>query len=245
MSDKVDYIRGYLPSASKVGVMVGLPSNGELMPSDMVIALAMQPPPTQMSVGYLCIKGKPVKDAREMIAKSALEVKAKYLWFIDDDTVPPPNTLRRLLYVLENNPSVMVAGGIYVTKTTPPSPVIFQEPGLGPYWQWKVGEVFEVQSMGAGCMLISCDVFKHLTPPYFPWPDEYPTEPNGTTNSTSEDVSFCQAVRAAGFKVVAHGGILCEHYNRETGLFHTLPPDSYPFQPNLIGTDQQDSTIKE
>lgn len=231
MTEKINYIRGFLPSNAKVGVMIGMPSSGQLISPDMVIALSMQPPPTQMSVGYLCIKGLPVQDARERIVLSALEMKAKYLWFVDDDTIPPPNALRRLIYILENNPDVMVAGGVYVGKMTPPSPVIFMEPGLGPYWNWKVGEVFEVVSMGAGCMLINCEVFQKLTPPYFPWNEDYPDAVGGPTNVTSEDVNFCKAVRAAGFKVVAHGGILCDHFNRQDGMVYSLPADSFPFQP--------------
>jgi GT2 family glycosyltransferase len=242
-------VPNYIPVEAEVGVMIAFASSGRLITPEMVIAMAMQYPPTQLNVGFLCVKGLPVKDAREHLAKEALKAKSKYLWFVDDDTIPPPNTLRRLVYILENNPDVMVAGGVYVCKADPPTPVVFRKTGLGPFWHWKVGEVFEVESMGAGCMLINCEVFKHLTPPYFPWPEEFSDEVNGKSNAVSEDVSFCRKVREAGFRIAAHGGILCDHFDVTTGRTFQLPSDSYPYQPNLVEQNdvvaQQDSDKKE
>jgi hypothetical protein len=220
-----------LPSEPQRGVMIGLASSGRLIPPELVVSMGCQIPPTQLNVGYFCAKGLPVDKAREFIADSAIKVKSKYLWFVDDDVLPPPNTLRRLVYILENNPNdVMVAGGIYCTKSDPPSPCIFREPGLGSFWNWKVGEVFEVHSMGAGCMMINCEVFNHLSKPYFPWPEELSNEVNGKNNMVSEDVSFCMAVRAAGFRIAAHGGILCDHMDTTTGRIYQLPLNSYPYK---------------
>jgi hypothetical protein len=236
---------GSLPEGTSIGVLIGMASNGRLITPEMVVAMSMQPPPPHLISGFLCIKGKPVEDARELVVEEALKHNTKYLWFVDDDTIPPPNTLRRLIYVLENNPDVMVAGGVYVTKTDPPSPVLFRGPGLGSFWRWKVNDVFEVTSMGAGCMLINCEVFKHLKPPYFPWPKTFSTDSQIPSTSVSEDVSFCNAVRGAGYKVVAHGGVLCDHFEASTGRTFQLPLDSYPYQPTLaeqpLLETQQDS----
>src|SRR5271169_2517006 len=169
-----------LPSEAQRGLMIGLASSGRLIPPEMIVSMGCQPPPTQLNVGYFLAKGLTIDKARDFVAKSALEVKSKYLWFVDDDVLSPPNTLRRLHYILENNPDVMVAGGVYCTKTEPTSPVLFMEAGLGPFWRWKVGQVFEVHSMGAGCMMINCEVFKELgEPPYFPWPEDFSNEVNG------------------------------------------------------------------
>lgn len=238
-------VPSYIPAEAKVGVLIAFASSGRLITPEMVIAMGMQYPPPQLNIGYLAVKGLSVDKAREEIARQAIERKAKYLWFVDDDTVPPPNTLRRLVYVLENNPDVMVVGGVYVTKTDPPTPVVFREPGLGPFWKWKVGEVFEVESMGAGCMLINMEVFKHLEAPYFPWTEDYSSEINGKSNVVSEDVAFCRKVRAAGYRVAAHGGILCDHFDIQTGRTFYLPEDSYPYQPILAEqtepSAQQDS----
>ena len=207
-----------------------------------MVAMSMQPPPTHLSCGMLMINDRPVEVARELIAEEAVKAEAKYLWFVDDDTIPPPNTLRRLHYVLENNPKVMAAGGIYMTKCDPPGPVIFRGLGLGPFWDWRVGEVFEVSGMGAGCMMIKCEVFKHIPKPWFPWIDVKSCDPAVSSVVVSEDISFCNSVRHAGFKIVAHGGILCDHWDiaypgPPTTRVFQLPKDSLPYRAREAGEE--------
>lgn len=215
---------------SKVGVLVGLACSGRLITPELVVAMALQPPPTHFSNAYLVVKGLPVDQARCVLAEKALEVGAKYLWFVDDDTIPPPNTLQRLVTVLENYPEIKVIGGIYVTKAEVPQPVVFRGEGLGSFWEWKKGEIFEVSSMGAGCMLIRTEIFQNLPKPWFEFIDVPSFEPSIPGIKVSEDVSFCNKVRAAGFLVYAHGGILCEHFDCETGKTYSLPLDSYPLR---------------
>ena len=220
-----------LPQGYSAGVMVAFACSGRLITPEMVIAMSMQPPPTQLSTGFLCVKGLPVEQAREKLAEAEVKANCKYLWFIDDDTIPPPNSLRRLIYVLENNPDVMVCGGVYTSKCDPPSPVVFRGAGLGNFWRWKVGQVFEVSSMGAGCMMINCEIFRKLPKPWFHWTHSESMDPLTVPDVTvSEDVNFCNAVTKAGYRVAAHGGILCDHFDHGTGRTFQLPLDSYPYQ---------------
>jgi|SRR5271157_124597 len=228
-----------------IGMLIGLATSGRLVPPELLIALCSQPMPTNMNVAYCAIKGKPVEEARELCAENSLKLKAPYLWFVDDDTIPPPNTPRRLISVLQNHPEVMVCGGIYSIKADPPSPVVFRGNGLGSFWRWKYGEVFEVTGIGCGCMMINTEIFKILKPPYFPW-DKTPIET--TTISVpeiSEDLSFCSKVREAGYKVVAHGGILCDHFDIRTGKMFSIPDNSYPFRKETTSAEdtQQDYSI--
>lgn len=215
---------------NKVGVLIGLACSGRLITPELVVAMALQQPPTHFSNAYLVVKGLPVDQARCVLAEKALEIGAKYLWFVDDDTIPPPNTLQRLVTILENYPEIKVIGGVYVTKADVPQPVIFRGEGLGSFWHWKKGDVFEVSSMGAGCMLISTDVFKDCAKPWFEFIDVPSNDPAIPGIKVSEDVSFCKKVRAAGHLVYAHGGILCEHFDCTTGKTYSLPPESYPLR---------------
>jgi len=214
---------------TNIGMVIGLACSGRLITPELVVAMQVQPNPTHFSSATICIKNQPVHIAREIIADKAVEVGAKFLWFVDDDTIPPPNTVRRLIYVLENHPTIKVCGGVYVTKSDPPQPVIFRGKGLGSFWKWKVGDVFEVTGMGAGCMMINCEVFKHLPKPWFGWEETNSFTPDVPSTLVSEDISFCDKVRAAGFKVFAHGGVLCDHFDCNTGETFQLPPDSYPY----------------
>jgi len=215
----------------KVGVLVGLACSGRPIPPEMVVAMAMQPNPTHFSPAYLVVKGLPVAEARCVLAKKALEIKAKYLWFIDDDTIPPPNTLQRLVYVLENHPEIKAIGGVYCTRAEVPQPVVFRGMGLGSFWHWKKNDIFEVTGIGAGCLLIATDVFYQIPEPWFEFQESRSNIPEVPSTLISEDISFCNKVRAAGFKVFAHGGVLCDHHDIATGKTYQMAPDSYPMRP--------------
>lgn len=235
-------------SFNKVGCVIACPTSGRLISPDMIVSMGLQAAPTHFSLGWLSVRGLPVERAREHLVEEALRVKAKYLWFIDDDTIPPPNTLRRLAYVLDNYPDIKAIGGVYVTKSDPSQPVVFRGSGLGSYWQWKYGDIFEVTSMGTGCMLINTDVFQHLEKPWFKFTNVESNDAAIPGQLTSEDVGFCNAVRAAGFRVFAHGGILCDHFDASTGRYYSMPADSYPLRPEttslanpLILEDSQES----
>ncbi len=125
----------------------------------------------------------------------------------------------------------MVIGGIYCTKTDPPEPIVFKELGAGPFYNWKVGDVFECKGLGAGCMLIKTEVFKHISKPWFLEPDEiFVDAKDGVArNVGTDDLYFCQKVTEAGFKIMAHGGVLPVHIDID-GRMYTLPIDSYPCQ---------------
>lgn len=218
-------------SFNKVGCVIAVASSGRLISPDMIVSMGLQAAPTHFSLGWLSVRGLPVEKARERLAEEALRVKAKYLWFIDDDTIPPPNALRRLAYVLDNYPDIKAIGGVYVTKSDPSQPVVFRGSGLGSFWHWKYGDVFEVTSMGTGCMLINTDVFQHLEKPWFKFTEVTSYDAAVPGQLTSEDVGFCNAVRAAGFRVFAHGGVLCDHFDASTGKYYSMPLDSYPLRP--------------
>lgn len=233
------------PEGTNVGVLIALACSGRLITPELVLAMSCQTPATHLSSGFYLVKGKPVEEAREMCAQQALAVNAKYLWFIDDDTIPPPNTLRRLIYILENNPDIMVCGGVYATKSDPPAPVVFRGMGLGSFWEWKKGDVFEVTGMGAGCMMIKTEIFKKIPAPYFPWPKFESVDPTIPSTSVSEDISFCNAVRKAGYKVFAHGDILCDHFDVTTGETFRLRADSFPMRPISEAQEASDLTKKD
>lgn len=213
----------------RVGLLIAFACSGRLITPEMVVAMSLQPDPTHYTHATICIKGLPVDQAREKLAEQAIELGAKYLWFVDDDTVPPPNTARRLIYVLDNHPDIKAIGGVYCTKGEPAQPVIFRGMGSGSFWHWKVGDVFEVTGIGAGCLMINVDVFKKLEKPWFEFKQYYSTDPKQPSIYISEDISFCNKVRDAGYKIFAHGGVLCDHFDVNTGETYQLPTDSYPY----------------
>jgi hypothetical protein len=123
---------------------------------------------------------------------------------------------------MEQNPNVMVAGGIYCTRSTPPEPVVYMEEGAGCTWDWKVGETFKCWGIGTGCMVVNLEIFQHIPEPWFVTTQE-------AANKETDDLYFCKLVANTSYDVMAHGGILCHHYDMEKGAVYMLPRGSRPY----------------
>ena len=159
----------------------------------------------------------------------AVKDGAKYLWFPDDDMSFPNDTVRVLLAEMaQADDKTMVIGGIYSSKSNPSEPLVYRGEGLGAFWKWKAGDIFEVTSLGTGCMLIDVEKLKCIPRPWFKTVD-------AGGYKRSDDLYFCDKVRNAGFKIVAHGGIICGHwlYNERDRKFdcYYLDKNSYPMRP--------------
>lgn len=220
---------------NKAGIVLGLPMGRQVVRREWAIAMQAISWPVNMSVMQSVVADSPVDKARELICEQALIVGAPYVWFVDDDTVPPSNALRMLLFTLEQHPEAAAIGGIYCIRDEPPSPLVLKEGGSGINWDWKVGEVFETWGIGAGCLLIRTEALKKLPKPWFKFIDvalgedgfQGPVPVNRFY--VGEDVYFCNKLQKAGYKILAHGGVLCDHYDTDTGKIYRLPKDSAPY----------------
>lgn len=222
------------------GLGIGIVSNGRKVQFPWAISLPMLAMnlPVGMAQTWMASVGSDRAENRQRIAEQAVSFGLEYLFFVDDDTVCPSFTLRYLHYSLANDQDAFVCGGIYPSKTDPPTPLVFQEIGSGPFWQWKVGQVFECKGIATGAMLIKTSIFSKLEKPWFSEPDESLKDAtvslNGhdvplVNNRQTDDIYFCQKVSVAGGKILAHGGVLASHFD-EDGREYTLPLDSYPFK---------------
>lgn len=184
----------------------------------------------------------PRDEARDHLIEGALESESKYGFFLDDDVTVPPNIIRALVFEMENAADdVMVIGGIYCSKTAPAVPLVYQHMGDGPFYKWKIGQVFPCELIATGAMMIKMEVFKHITPPYFKEIDsvedgkKHGLIPEGSDCgrfAINDDGFFCHKVRAAGFKILAHGGMNCMHWD-DKGTAYVLPDNSYPIKCEL------------
>lgn len=222
------------------GLFIGIPSGGRMV--DIRWALSLQGIAANAPVGTCVTMQIQISTDRaanrEYLAEQAIAAGSRYLFMVDDDTVCPNHTLKSLIYEIEKDPKIMVAGGIYGTKEYPSVPLVFKRLGDGAFWNWKVGEVFDCEGLATGCMLIKTDVFKELPKPWFYEPHEAPEDESRRVGDTdipvvhtggTDDLYFCKKVIDAGYRIVAHGGVLCPHIG-QNGVIYTLPEDSYPFR---------------
>lgn len=200
------------PALIRRGIAIGMASNGRGVPIEWAISLATQAWPLNVTLHYIRAVGMEVGEARNGIVREALARKTRYVWFIDDDVVVPTNACRKLVDELERHPEAVAVGGIYAEKADPTAPVVFKDVGDGAFWAWKPGEVFGCAAIGTGCLLVRTSVFERLPEPWFKTVSE--PEPDGGPGrlTMTDDTYFCQLVREAGHVILAHGGVLCDHY---------------------------------
>jgi SAM-dependent methyltransferase len=214
-----------------------IPFTDRNLPPKLLRAYAAMGAPMNTNVIEMETHAKPIDDARNFFAEQAIAHNCKYLFFWDEDVLVPPHALRELMFIAEHYPKYAVVGGIYVLKADRPEPLVFKGQGNGPYYDWKVGEVFECTGIGMGCALVRVDVFKDIKKPWFKTLDNYSFAldniPYGETYT--EDLYFCKkVVETDKWKIAAHGQILCPHVDVSSGREYILSPDSKPFREFIL-----------
>jgi predicted SAM-dependent methyltransferase len=214
-------------------IVMGIPLSGRPLPPRLMFAFHNVSPPMNTNLIMYNTVGMPIDQARNHFAERAIEQDAKYLFFWDEDVEMPQQTLRELVYQMEHRPDAGVCGGIYCLKSDRPEPLVFKGVGAGPYWDWKVGEIFECSGLGMGCTLIRVEMLKDLPKPWFKSVDDCSAYLDNIRygEQWTEDLYFCHKVtQSKKWKIIAHGQLLPAHINLSTGQEFVLPPDSKPMR---------------
>jgi hypothetical protein len=223
------------------GLIIAIPTLGRPVNLDWALAFKALNPPINYNINFSIIKGQPVDAARNAFAQQAIEKDAKYLFFLGDDVIVPPHTLRQLIFRMENDNSVGVVGGVYCSKTETPSPLIFKGNGQGSYWDWKIGEYFEVTGIGMDCTIIRTDCLRKISIPLFKTcdSDNYLDGVN-SAESWTEDLYFCKKViEETDYKIMVDTSIICEHFDVYSGKTYTLPKGTLPYRQKMVNKDKK------
>jgi len=164
--------------------------------------LAMSKPPNHISISH---KGSLTALARNTIVDIAQQQGCDYLMFLDTDQTFPPDTIFKLLKHQKD-----ICSGLYFERYAPYRPVIRKSHPSGGYSlaDYTQGDLIEVDATGGGCLLINMEVFERLEKPYF----DYRIEKSGIKETFfSEDLVFCEKVRAAGYKIHVDTTVRCGH----------------------------------
>lgn len=215
-----------------IGLFVGVPHDGKPITINWAFHLANFHPPMNYDTRFMLLPGHPVDEARCILAEEALKVNAKYLYFNDTDVTVPSHGLRQLIWHLDHYPKYAVAGGIYCHKAPPQAPMVFRGNGIGPFLDWKVGEVFDVSGIGMGATLIRVDALRKLSKPWFKTVDCVDDFMEGINRASmwTEDLYFChKLLTETDYKIMADGGLLCVHWDNMAGKPYHLPLNSKPW----------------
>lgn len=161
-----------------------------------------------------------IDDLRNVALQQALADGFSHVLFLDADMLHPDDLFERILRHVDRE---AVVSGFYTLKTYPFSPVAFRDGRLhesGRFSTYRYDEAYaevdadglrDEEIVGMGCTLIPLSIVRALGPrPWF----EYKTDADGW-HQVSEDMPFCEKVRAAGFRIALDPSIKCGHLYTE------------------------------
>jgi len=181
-------------------------------------------------------KFSPISVARNKCVEEFLKKGYDYIFFVDSDTVPPPNAVRQLL----SHRKKIISGVTCNLKLCNdgllrPAPMVFRyvnkrkrDFGFLPILRYDGVE--EIDACGMSCCLIHKSVFTGMKNPWF---EERPYKKYGK-EPLGEDFDFCEKVKKKGIKIHADFGIKCSHH-KEVKI-------DYPNQIDVIPAGDVDGT---
>lgn len=146
-------------------------------------------------VGLYMAHGRPIPECFNEPLERALDDGCNWIWFVEEDMLIPPDTLKKFLFL--DQPVVTTD---YADRRTE-LPLIMRD------------NVEEVVFSGMGCMLVKREVFEKMEKPYLRqmvfWRRE---EPNGDVfwdpqpqikceSYGQQDIYLCWAIKKAGYRI--------------------------------------------
>lgn len=153
--------------------------------------------------------GSLIYNSRNELARSAIAEGADLMMWFDSDMVFNPDTLLRMLRIIDDEEADFVTG-VYYRRTAPFTPTLFKSLDIDENNNatWEDYEdlpegLFEVAGCGFGCVLMRTDVamsvfsrFNHMFSPI---------------GGVGEDLSFCWRARQCGYKLICDPSIPLGH----------------------------------
>lgn len=98
---------------------------------------------------------------RNEVTKGFIDEAAEWVFWIDDDTVPPVNAITHLVKLQRE-----FVAGLYFLPSKPFNPIAYKRhPNSGlyaPVYHYPKGALFQVDSVGMGCTLIHRSVYEKI-----------------------------------------------------------------------------------
>lgn len=164
----------------------------------------------QCTVSFLI--GSLIYDSRNRLASMAVEMEADYIMWFDSDMVFTPDTLERMMKVLDEHPEIDILSGLYFRRGTPFTPVLFSKLEVNEEGTLEFDDVhelpdelFEVAGCGFGCVLMRTECLFDIAV----------KEGGGVWFSpianAGEDCAFCIRARENGYKIYCDPNIHLGH----------------------------------
>lgn len=156
-------------------------------------------PDTEISIWFNL--GSLIYTSRNEIAKRALSDGADLVMWFDSDMIFNPDTLKRLLHIIDQGADMVT--GIYYRRTKPYTPTIFKtmeiddkkEEAEWTEFEEIPNEPFEVAGCGFGCVLMRTEIFVAVFAKF--------GNMFSPIGNIGEDIAFCWRARQCGYQIIA------------------------------------------
>ena len=145
--------------------------------------------------------GSLIYTSRNEIAKRALSDGADLVMWFDSDMIFNPDTMTRLLHIIDQGADMVT--GIYYRRTKPYTPTIFKtmeiddktEEAKWTEFEEIPNEPFEVAGCGFGCVLMRTEIFVAVFAKF--------GNMFSPIGNVGEDIAFCWRARQCGYQIIA------------------------------------------
>ncbi len=206
-----------------MSLTVCIPSRAEPSPETQM-ALANNLGSTAHEI--VAVVGQPVVDARNELARRALERGAEFTLWLDDDAFFEPGTVERLLAAIRAQPSIDMLAAFACDRKPFCSPNAFrlhgdryvalverstQAPVALPAWapRYSIGEIVPIDACAFHAVLMRTALLERMGAAPFALARE---------DAYGEDLQFCRRARAAGAHLALESGASVAHVDAESGL---------------------------
>lgn len=204
-----------------VNVVIGIPTFGMVSAYFAQAKQSQQFPLVSSSIDKW-VHNKPIADARNEIVQFALDQGANYIYWLDDDVIPPPDAFLKLM---RHNKDII--NGVYWSKSNPPMPLLFRGHLDGSYYNWHVGDLIEIDAAGSGLTLVKTDVYRKIQKELGgPWYSvEYGSFPGVTETpfNNTEDLYFYWKAKKVGYQVWADTSVQAFHFDKNNNVLYGMP----------------------
>lgn len=147
------------------------------------------------------IIGSLIYDSRNRLAEYAVRIDADYILWLDSDMTFPPETLERMMKVLDEHDDIDILSGLYFRRAAPFTPVAFDVLEMDEKGELKFENmdevpdgIKEVAGCGFGAVLMKTDCLFDIAG------KEGPVWFSPLAN-VGEDCAFCMRARKYGYKI--------------------------------------------
>lgn len=218
--------QGVKPRPNAPCLAILIPSRGTV-PVEILLAWQRIALPINCIVSFSYTRGMSGTQAREELTERAIQSGANFVYYADDDVLPPINVLYKMMLEMQKDETIGLITAVYTTKSDPPHPHLYKEPNGTHYWNFSMDPYDDPETIwgcGAGAMMVRVDAIRKMERPY--WAEAVDSRSKGFS-VLGHDLHFCEKIRNAGYRTVVDGSLICGHVD-EYGKVFSLPLNCPP-----------------